>query len=67
MYSVMLLSEVTMGQGFSACMSEVWASITQVVSTITGQPLLLIPICLTFAGGVIGLAKGLMGTRRRRR
>lgn len=67
MFEPMIITSVDMGTGFSACIAEVWTSITQVVTTITGQPLLLIPVCLGFAGGVIGLAKGLMGTRRRRR
>lgn len=48
-------------------MTAVWGGITGVVDTITGQPLLLIPVGFTFAGGAIGLAKSLMGTRRRRR
>lgn len=52
---------------FGTLMTAVWAGITSVVTTITGSPLLLIPVGLGFAGGVIGLAKGLMGTRRRRR
>lgn len=56
-----------MGTGFTTTLAEVWSGIGTVVTTITGQPLLLIPVALGFAGGVIGLAKGLMGTRRRRR
>ena len=56
-----------MGTGFTTLMTEIWASIGDVVTTITGSALLLIPVGLGFAGGVIGLAKGLMGTRRRRR
>lgn len=56
-----------MGTGFTALIAEIWAEIGSVVDTIVGSPLLLIPVGLGFAGGVIGLAKGLMGTRRRRR
>ena len=52
---------------FETLLAAVWAGIASVVSTITGSPLLLIPVGLGFAGGVIGLAKGLMGTRRRRK
>lgn len=48
-------------------MTAVWGGIGDVVETITGTALLLIPVGFTFAGGAIGLAKSLMGTRRRRR
>lgn len=66
MFEVVALTS-NMGTGFDSCIAEVWSGIGQVVTTITSQPLLLIPVGLAFAGGVIGLAKGLMGTRRRRR
>ena len=56
-----------MGTGFTTVIAEVWTQIGQVVTTITASPLLLIPVGMGFAGGVIGLAKGLMGTRRKRR
>lgn len=56
-----------MGTGFTTVIAEVWSQIASVVTTITSQPLLLIPVGLGFAGGVIGLAKKLMGTGRRRR
>lgn len=49
------------------CLTAIWSGVGSVVSTITAKPLLLIPVGMVFAGGVIGLAKGLMGTRRRRR
>lgn len=58
---------VILGTGFTTVIAEVWSGIGQVVTTITAEPLLLIPVGLGFAGGVIGLAKGLMGVRRRRR
>lgn len=67
MFPVVILTSVTMGESFSATFSQIWASIGSLMTTITSQPLLLIPVALVFAGGVIGLAKGLMGTRRRRR
>lgn len=56
-----------MGTGFTTLMAEIWSTMADVVDTITSSALLLIPVGLGFAGGVIGLAKGLMGTRRRRR
>lgn len=56
-----------MGESFTALMADVWGGIGDVVTTIVGSPLLLIPVGLAFAGGCIGLGKSLMGTRRRRR
>lgn len=49
-----------MGESFSTVATEVWSQISQVVTTITASPILLIPIGLTFAGGAIALAKKLM-------
>ena len=56
-----------MGEAFTAVLTAVWGGIASVVDTIVTEPLLLIPVGVGFAGGVIGLAKGLMGVRRRRR
>lgn len=56
-----------MPTSFGTLLTAIWDGIGEVVTTITGSPLLLIPVGMGFAGGVIGLAKGLMGTRRRRR
>ena len=58
---------VTMGESFLAVVSQVFTTMGQVVTTISTQPLLLIPVGVGFAGAAIGLAKGLMGVRRRRR
>lgn len=58
---------VTMGANFLAVLSQIWSSMGDVVDTILDKPLLLIPVGFGFAGGAIGLARGLMGTRRRRR
>lgn len=58
---------VTMGASFLAVLDQIWDSMGDVVTTITSQPLLLIPVGVGFAGAAIGLAKGLMGVRRRRR
>lgn len=57
----------SMGESFNAVFTAVWSNITSLITTISTRPLLLIPVGLVFAGGVIGLAKGLMGSRRRRR
>lgn len=56
-----------MPTSFTTLLGAVWDGVGDVVTTITTNPLLLIPVGFGFAGGVIGLAKGLMGTRRRRR
>lgn len=57
----------TMGTGFTTVLAAVWDAVGEVVTTITAQPLLLIPVGVGFAGAAIGLAKSLMGTRRKRR
>lgn len=56
-----------MPEAFTTLLAAIWTQIGSVVTTITGSPLLLIPVGMGFAGGCIGLAKGLMGTKRRRR
>lgn len=64
---MLILAEGTMGAGFTAALAAVWSGLTSCVSTITTTPELMIPVGLMFAGGCIGLAKSLMGTKRRRR
>ena len=55
-----------MGDAFTTVLSTVWTQITNTVTTISGNTLLLIPVAGTFAGLVIGLTQKLMGIRRRR-
>ena len=57
---------VTMSAAFTAVLGAVWDGIGGVVDTIKAEPLLLIPVGVAFAGACIGLAKSLMGSRRRR-
>lgn len=57
----------TIPAAFTELLSEVWTQIGSVVTTISASALLLIPVGFAFVGGVIGLAKGLMGTKRGRR
>ena len=57
---------VTMGEAFTTVLAQVWTGIGGVVTTVKSEPLLLIPVGVAFAGACIGLAKGLMGVRRRR-
>ena len=47
--------------------SEVWTQITSLVTTISTNALLLIPLAGAFASLVIGLTLKLMGIRRRGR
>lgn len=56
-----------MPEAFITLVSEIWTQMGTTVTTITGSPILLIPVGFVFAGGVIGIAKSLMGTRRRGR
>ena len=35
----------TMGTGFTTVLAAVWDAVGDVVTTITSQPLLLIPVC----------------------
>lgn len=56
-----------LGNAFTALTGAIWTQVTTIVSTIAANPLLLIPIGFVFIGGAIGIAKGLMGTRRRGR
>lgn len=52
---------------FTDLITEVWSQVNSTVTTITGSPILLIPVGFVFLGGVIGIAKSLMGTRKRGR
>lgn len=45
---------------------DVWNQITSLVSTISGNALLLVPLAGAFASLVIGLTMKLMGIRRGR-
>lgn len=56
-----------MPTAFTDVLSTVWTQITNTVTTISGNTLLLIPLAGSFAGLVIGLTQKLMGIRRRRR
>ena len=65
----LVIAEATpaISEYFQTVLSAVWAGIGGVVTTISSTPLLLIPVGVAFAGACIGLAKGLMGVRRRKR
>lgn len=58
---------VEVPSGLTSVMTAIWAAVGQVVTNIIASPLLLIGVTLGFAGSAVGLAKRLMGTKRRRR
>lgn len=58
---------VVMPEAFTAVVTQVFTTIGNVVTTITTQPLLLIPVGIGFAGAAIGLARKLMGTGKKKR
>ena len=47
--------------------SELWTQISSLVTTISGNVLLLIPLAGSFASLIIGLTMKLMGIRRKSR
>lgn len=47
--------------------ANVWTAVGELVTTITGNALLLFPVAFVFAGSVLGLTRSLLGLRRRRR
>lgn len=55
-----------MPEAFTTVVTAVWTQMGLGVDMIIARPILLIPVGLSFAGGVIGLAKGLMRFGRRR-
>lgn len=57
----------TIPTAFTTLLSSIWSNVTTTVSTITASPILLIPVGIFFLGGVIGIAKSLMGTKKRGR
>lgn len=57
-----------MPENFSAVVGEVWTQIGSAMTTITGSPILLLGVGVSFAGAVIGLTKRFIrfgGGRRR--
>lgn len=56
-----------MPENFTTALSAVWSQIDSCVTTITGNPMLLLSVAIPVAGAIIGLAKRLLrfGGRRR--
>lgn len=59
--SPVMLTTTTGLEGVGTVATFVWDQISTVVTTITEQPLLLIPIGIFVAGACIGLAKRFIG------
>lgn len=47
--------------------AQIWTQMTNLVSQITGNPILLFPVAFVFAFSVVRLAKSLLGLRSGRR
>lgn len=56
-----------MPENFTTVVTEVWSQISNCMTTVTGSPILLIGVGVSFAGAVIGLTKRFIrfGSRRR--
>lgn len=52
---------------FGTLLTSIWSGVSTCASTVTSNALLLIPLGFLFVGGVIGITKKLMGTKRGRR
>lgn len=50
-----------------AIVASVWDQMTQLVTVITSNPILLFPVAFVFAFSVVRLAKSLLGLRSGRR
>lgn len=58
----------TMPELFTTVVTAVWSQVTTCMTTISGNALLLLSVCVPFVGAVIGLAKRFLrfgGGRRR--
>lgn len=54
-----------MPESFTTVVSLVWTEVPKCVDMIIARPILMLPIGFAFAGGVIGLSKGLLRFGRR--
>lgn len=54
-----------MPEAFSTVVSAVWTGITDFAATVKTEPLMLIPVGLSFVGGIVGIGKGLFRFGRR--
>lgn len=51
---------------FGTALETVWGQVSTCISTITSQPVLMLPIAVSFAAAILGLAKGFLRFGRRR-
>lgn len=54
-----------MPENFSTVVSEVWTQVSSCMETVTGSPILLVGVGVSFAGAVIGLTKRFIRIGRR--
>ena len=55
-----------MVESFTTALTTVWSQIGDCLDTITGQAVLMLPVAVSFAGAILGLAKGFLRFGRRR-
>lgn len=53
-----------MGEEFTAVIGAVWTQFTNCVTTLKGEPMLLLPFGVGFAGAIIGITKKFFSFRR---
>lgn len=62
-----LLSGGEMMEALLGIVGNIWTQMETLVTTITGNPVLLFPVAFVFAFSVVRLAKSLLGLRSGRR
>lgn len=67
MYPIVMAAAAGFPTDWTTVVSAIWTGIGDVITTVSSNALLLIPIAGAFAGLVIGLCMKLMGIRRKRR
>lgn len=56
-----------MGEAFTTAIGAVWDGITNFATTIKGEPILMLPVGLSFVGSIIGIGKGFFTFGRRKK
>lgn len=56
-----------MPESFTTVVGLVWTELPKCVDMIIARPILMLPVGFAFAGGIIGLSKGLLRFGRRRK
>lgn len=53
-----------MGEAFTSVITEVWSQFSSCITTVKGEPMLLLPFGVGFAGAIIGLTKRFFSFKR---